>query len=70
MIHAETHERGAPTREGDEFGRALDQLSARDQRILGHLARRLAAVERAHGEAVALAVAERMETILRDRVGS
>lgn len=67
MIHTETHRRDAWTREGDEFRRALDQLSARDQRILGRLARRLAAVEETHGENVALAMAERMETVLRDR---
>jgi hypothetical protein len=70
MIQAETHGRGAWTREGDELRRVLDQLSAHDQRILGRLARRLAAIEGAQGEAPALAVAERIETILRDRVGS
>jgi hypothetical protein len=70
MIHTETHGRDARRREGDEFRRALDQLSARDQRILGRVARRLAAVEGAHGEEVALAVAERVQAAFRDRAGA
>jgi hypothetical protein len=67
MIHAETQGSVTRSREADAFLVAFDQLSFRDQRILERLVRRLAVVEGAHGEAVALAVAEQMEVILRDR---
>jgi hypothetical protein len=67
MIHAETYSDGARSREADELRYALGQLSVRDRRILGCLTRRLALVEGAHGEDVALAAAERIATILRDR---
>jgi hypothetical protein len=67
MIHAETHSSVTPPRETDAFLVVLDQLSTRDRRILGRLVQSLAVVEGSHGEAVALAVAEQMEVILRDR---
>jgi hypothetical protein len=67
MIHVETQCSIVRAPEADEFLGALDQLSARDQHILGRLVRRLAVVERASGEEVALALAEQMEAILRGR---
>jgi hypothetical protein len=65
MIHAETYSDGARSREADELRYALGALSIRDRRILGRLARRLALIEGAHGEDLALAAAERMVAILR-----
>ena len=67
MIHAATQSTVTEPREADAFLIALDQLSARDRRILGRLVQRLADVEGAEGEAIALAMAEQMEVILRAR---
>ena len=65
MIHG--HQRTCPslTRDGGELASALDLLDVEDQRVFKSLTRRLAEIERAHGEAVALAVAQRMERVLR-----
>ena len=67
MIHAATHSIVTEPREADALLNALDELSARDRGILGRVVRRLAVVESAEGEAVALAMAEQMEVILRAR---
>ena len=51
--------------EAAELFTALDGLSMRDRQILWRMVRRLAAIEVADGEAVALAVGERIEMVLR-----
>ena len=67
MIHG--YQQTCPARacERGEFAGELDRLDVQGQRVLKSLARHLAEIERAHGEAVALAVAQRMELVLRGR---
>ena len=55
-----------PSENGDLFV-VLDGLSNHDRRVVGRLALHLAAIEGAHGEEVALAVAQRMEMVVRGR---
>lgn len=67
MIQGETHSAVAPQQETGALLDALDQLSIHDRRIVGRMVRRLAHLENAHGEDLALAVAERLEGIVRGR---
>ena len=67
MIQGETHGAVAQPHETGAFLDALDQLSIHDRHIVGRMVRRLAHLERAHGADLALAVAERLERIVRGR---
>lgn len=67
MIQGYQQTCAAPSCERGELAGALDRLDVQGQRVLKSLARHLAQIEQAHGEAVALAVAQRMELVLRGR---
>jgi hypothetical protein len=67
MIQEHRQTCAARTGERGEFAGALDRLDVQSQRVLKSLAHHLAEIERAHGEAVALAVAQKMELVLRGR---